>query len=317
MILRFALAALLPLAYALAPSAQPLTPADSALIETYLEASGALDATAQQASALEEMMGDAVALFPGLTDAYSPEAGLDSVRAAFARDFRRADLEAAVAFFRDPEVQALAALQNQFAGGMAEAQDLMQDLLANPDAYDLGDGDLAADFVDATGTVDRMADMMLGFMMQMVVLFPSAEAEAAAEGYSVEEYAERTIGAEFAPMLDSAMVVATRYAIHDVPPEAVQRAAAFYRSPAGVYITVTAWDGAQAASRPLMDAMVEGMAEMMGRFEDPPNPPAPPTPLPTLPCKKGSPDCTPGGAFAPVPAPPPPPPPAEGERIDW
>ena len=306
MIRRSILAAALPLALAVPLAAQSLAPADSALLEAYLDASGQLTSTRSQTEMMESMMGS-----NPLTDAalgeFSPEAALDSVRAAYARDFQREPLEEAIALFRNPEIRPLVEFQQQFSGGFAEAQELFADLMVDPDAYELGDADLAREYVGALGTTERMASMMGGFMGQMMAVFPGAEAEAAAEGLAVAEYADRIIQTELLPMLDSTMVLAARYTLRDVPPEATRRLIAFYESASGEYVMETAWEGAMAGVQPMYDAMFESLGSMFDELPPPPRPPGPPEP-----CKKGAPGCTAREASG---TPPPPSPGGNGERL--
>lgn len=288
------------LAAPLAPAAQPLAPADSALVERLMLASGVLEASEQSAEMMESMM-EQVPFFGDLGDSFSPEAGVDSIRAAFVRDFRAEALQEAIDVLERPELRPLVVYERSLESGFDEFQAEVEAVLLDPDAYALADRALIADYVRSLGWADRMGDMMRTMMVRMMAIFPTAEEEAAAAGMTVDEHADSIISQQLGSSLETEFITATRYVLKDVDKAAVRTMTEFYSSDAGRYYLDTQWAGSIAAAEPMFDQMMESMAAMFAAFEQAEDAPPPP-------CKKS--DCEASG----VAVPPPPPPSREGRE---
>lgn len=283
----------------LASWAQPLAPADSALIESLIVASR-LDASVDASREMMESMAGQLPMLGDMFDAYSPEAGVDSIRAAFARDFREGALRETIAQLQRPEVQPMLDFERTLDGGFGPFQDEIEAVMLNPDAYALADSALIADYVESYGWSERMSVMMRTMMGRMMALFPGAEEEAAANGMALEAYTDSLVATEITPRIAPQFTLVSRYVLKDVDKKVVRMMTEFYSSEGGQYYLDTMWNGSMAASEPMIDAMIEGFAGLFQALESMPSEPAT-VDVPT--CKKGQPDCPASGGPPPPPAP--------------
>lgn len=136
----------------------------------------------------------------------------------------------------------------------------------DPEAHTLGDSALVHDLVVASGSVSYVLGAMRPLMTRMMNAIPDGAEEAAEVGMTVEQYADSLI-ATMEPDFMTQMVTASRYAYRDVSPEALSRATAFYRSPAGAYVIAKTNEGNRAAMEPMIVQLVEAMAKLSTMFD--------------------------------------------------
>ncbi len=241
----------------LAAQTVPLAPEDSALVERLLDASG----TTQSSEALEQQLAD-TPMMGGFVDSllvgFTPEAFVDSARAAFARDFDREAIVASIETFSDPEIRPLLDFQQSMSGNPELSIEIMRVML-NPDDYDLADSLAVQRLVDASGMVDQFTQSMRVMMRAMAASAPSMAVEAAEAGMSVQQYADSLIAPQHAEM-NRTLVLGSRYVYRDVSPEAIARLTDFYTSPSGRYYLATSYAGANAVTEPLYARLARYMS---------------------------------------------------------
>ncbi|HEX8385760.1 MAG TPA: hypothetical protein VF576_06230 [Rubricoccaceae bacterium] len=260
---RLALALLL-----LAPAATRAQ-TDAELVERVV---AALDVAAQAETAFGSMqarIGTGAGLF-------SPQAVVDSVRAALLADPRPDLLREALRYLQSPDYARLLARTRATTQDPATLIGLTYGALV-PKKGDLPDSLLAARYVAAAGTARQMATVMERAMRAVAETVPEARADLERRGQTADEAISQAV-TDFEAQSAPLYVAAARVAFAGVPRREVEAAIAYYESPAGQHVTRAHLDG-------MLAAILPGVVHWAGETARAATQPAPPVAPPALPGK--------------------------------
>lgn len=244
-----ALLVLLPLA----AHAQPAD-SDAALLDRVLAALRVGEQAETALSSMQTRLGTGEPLF-------RPEAVADSVRARLRADLRPDLLRDALLFLQSPGYARQLDRSRAFSQDPMALARLALDINA-PKKGSLADSALAARYVDSAGTARQMTAILERAMRTVAETVPAAQADLAQRGQTADEAIAEVV-AQLNEQMTPLYIASARVVLGGTPPAEVEAAIAYYRSPAGRYVTEAQTEGTLAAVLPGIVQFVTAMASAL------------------------------------------------------